>query len=494
MRRPNILLVFTDQQRHDTIHALGNPLIRTPSLDRLCAEGTAFTSCYTPSPVCVSARCSLVTGQPPHRTGCDDNMPQPQELPSFMQSLTAAGYQCHGLGKMHFTPQRDYLWGFESRLISEEGAGDQDVFVESLRAAGYDHVCDPHGVRSEMYYVPQPSQLPARLHHSTWVADRSIDFLNQRDRDRPFFLWSSFIKPHPPFESPTPWNKLYRAAEMPAPKRPPGYRDLWTWQNRHQNRYKWRDQGIDDNLIRCQRAAYYGCISFIDFNLGRILAHLESIGELDHTLILFTSDHGEHLGDYDCFGKRSYLDSCARIPLLARWPGELAAGARCETPATLLDIAPTVCAAAGAPPLADDLPGRDLRDLATGRDGRDIVYGQHQHDGLATYAAITRGWKYFYSVPDRKEFLFDRGEDPEELHNLAYNPLRRKQCAALRQRLIAYLREEGYERALAGDHWRDFPQPREFVDRDQELLLQDPGPSVDLSGLPEGYRRHNRMG
>ncbi len=492
MRRPNILFVFTDQQRHDTIGALGNPLIRTPSLDRLAAEGTAFTSCYTPSPVCVSARCSLVTGQPPHRTGCDDNMPMAQHLPSFMESLAATGYQSHGIGKMHFTPRQDYLWGFESRVISEEGAGEQDEFVRHLRAAGYDHVFDPHGVRSEMYYVPQPSQLPASLHHTTFVADRSLEFLSARDRSRPFFLWASFIKPHPPFENPTPWNKLYRAAEMPLPKRPDGYRALWTWQNRHQNRYKWRDHGIDDNLLRCLRAAYYGCISFIDHQLGRILDYLAQSGELDDTLVLFSSDHGEHLGDYDCFGKRSFLDTAARVPLLARWPGQLPAGTRCDEVTSLLDIAPTVCAAAGCPPPADGLPGLDLRRIAAGEGGREVVYGQHQHQGLATYAAVTGEYKFFYSVPDRREFLFDRRRDPGELHNLAYNPMGRAAAAAMRERLIAYLRAEGVDQAIDGDGWRDYPPPPEWRDADEGLLFQDPPASVDLSGLPEGYRKPNR--
>lgn len=492
MPQPNILFLFTDQQRHDTIGALGNPLIRTPTLDRLCAEGTAFTSCYTPSPVCVSARNCLVTGQPAHRTGCDDNMPMDMARTSFMQALADAGYQGHGIGKMHFTPHRDALWGFESRHISEEGAGDRDVFVQHLRDNGYDHVCDPHGIRSEMYYVPQPSQLPARLHHTAWVADRSIEWLQGRDTSRPFLLWSSFIKPHPPFENPTPWNKMYRAAEMPLPKRPAGYRGLWTWQNYHQNRYKWRDHGIDDNLIRCMRAAYYGCISFIDYHAGRILDYLEQTGELDNTLVVYSSDHGEHLGDYDCFGKRSYLDTAGRVPLLVRQPGEIAAGARCETPVSLLDIAPTFCDAAGARPVADHLYGRDLRRIATGDTDRDMVFGQHQHDGMATYAAVTREYKYFYSVPDRKEFLFDRVQDPHELHNVAYNPLYKAATKAMRERLIATFREDGYEQPLDGDGWKEFPQPQPFRDEDEQLLHQDPGPSVDLSGLPEGYRKRNR--
>ncbi|MBI2300496.1 MAG: sulfatase-like hydrolase/transferase [Armatimonadetes bacterium] len=489
MPRPNILLLFTDQQRHDTIHALGNPLLRTPTFDRLAREGTAFTSAYTPSPVCVSARCSLVTGQPPHRTGCDDNMPMPTGMPSFMDCLSAAGYQCHGIGKMHFTPQSTRLWGFASRVFSEEGFGGGDAFVEHLRAHGYDHVFDPHGVRSEMYYVPQPSQLPERLHHTAWLADRAIEFLHGRDRSRPFCLWASWIKPHPPFENPTPWNKLYRAAEMPLPKRPPDCHELWTWQNRHQNRYKWRDHGIDDNLLRCLRAAYFGCVSLIDRHVGRVLDALEAAGELDNTLVVLTSDHGEHLGDYDCFGKRSFLDTAARIPLLASWPGQLAAGGRCDAPATLLDLAPTFCAAAECAPPAGDLPGVDLRELAAGRSGRDIVYGQHQHDGLATYAATTREWKYIYSVPDRREYLFDRAHDPQETRNRASNPLCRTACRAMRERLVGYFRAEGYERALDGDGWREFDPPRGFADADDELLHQDPAPSVDFAGLPEGYRR-----
>ncbi|HEX2999642.1 MAG TPA: sulfatase-like hydrolase/transferase, partial [Armatimonadota bacterium] len=317
--RPNILLLMTDQQRYDTIAALGNPITRTPVLDRLAEEGTAFLRAYTPSPVCVSARCSLLTGLPPHRTGCTDNTPMPQSMPSLMERLATAGYQTHGVGKMHFVPDSRALWGFEGRDYSEE-CGVADDYRAFLDAAGYEHVRDPQGVRSEMYYIPQPSQLPARLHNTTWVADRSIDFLERRDRSRPFFLWTSFIKPHPPFENPTPWNKLYRCAEMPLPKRPEDSENLLTYWNRFQNRYKYRDQGLDNNLIRSLRAAYYGCISFVDYQVGRILAALEARGEMENTLILFVSDHGELLGDYNCFGKRCMLDSAARVPMLAYWP------------------------------------------------------------------------------------------------------------------------------------------------------------------------------
>ncbi|MCE5216912.1 sulfatase-like hydrolase/transferase, partial [bacterium] len=210
-RKPNILLLFTDQQRWDTIHALGNPYIQTPFLDRLVAEGTSFTSAYTPSPVCVAARCSLVLSQWAHQTGCTANTPMPQDRTSMMELLQGEGYQTHGVGKMHFVPDARKLWGFDSRVFSEEGGmRENDDFCDTLRSNGYEYLLDPNGVRSEWYYVPQPSQLPARLHHSTFVADRSIQFLQGRDRSRPFLLWSSFVKPHPPFESPVPWNRLYK--------------------------------------------------------------------------------------------------------------------------------------------------------------------------------------------------------------------------------------------------------------------------------------------
>jgi arylsulfatase A-like enzyme len=119
-KQSNILLLFTDQQRFDTIAALGNPIIKTPAMDRLVREGTAFTRCYTPSPVCISGRCSMITGQPAHITGCTDNVAQPQNLSSFMEHLRDAGYQTHGTGKMHFSPDPLRMWGYESRDVAEE--------------------------------------------------------------------------------------------------------------------------------------------------------------------------------------------------------------------------------------------------------------------------------------------------------------------------------------------------------------------------------------
>ncbi len=489
-QRPNILLVLTDQQRFDTIAELGNSIIKTPTLDRLVREGTTFTRAYTPSPVCVSARHALVTGRAPHQSGCTDNNDGGGEETSVMEYLRRAGYQTHGVSKMHFAPPRK-MWGFEGRDFSEEGGGDDD-FREFLDAQGYSHVEDPHGVRSEYYYLPQPSQLPAGLHNTTWTTERSLDFLNNRDTDRPFFLWTSYIKPHPPFEAPTPWNRLYRAAEMDAPLRFPGDDGFMTYWNRVQNRYKYRDKGSDEMLMRTLRAAYYACISFIDYQLKRIIENLEASGELDNTLILFTADHGEMLGDYGCVGKRSMLEASARVPLLARLPGRFEAGAKCDVPATLLDILPTCLGAANIEMEAskETVHGRDLATLNNEEDR--VVLSQFSHGAFGLYMAAAREWKYIYSAPDEREWLFDLRRGCYEAHDLARNPMFGDKLRELRAQLLSRLRDDNYDEPLTpdGKNWKQFGR-RELPDyADFGLLFQDaPGGQERIDALGPDYAR-----
>ena len=487
MSRPNVLLFFTDQQRFDTIAALGNGVIRTPNLDRLCAEGTAFTSAYSPSPVCVSARCSLHYGQYPWRTGCYDNgYDMPTDRPSFMDVLTEAGYRTHGIGKCHFTPDGHALRGFQSRETQEECTIRNDDYVAHLHANGFEHVSDPHGARGQMYYTPQLAQMPARLHPTQWIGDRSVAFVEQQaDANEPWMLFSSFIHPHPPFAPPVPWNKLYRVGSMPLPKLPADFESLHTYINRRQNRYKYRDRGLDMNLIRLIRAHYYACISFIDFQIGRVLETLERSGQLDNTLILFTSDHGEHLGDYGCFGKRSMHDTCARVPLLARLPRRFEGGAVCDTPTSLVDLAPTILAATGIDG-AMESDGADLADMASGTCIRDAVFSQYQREGQAIYTAVTREWKYAYSAPDNREFLFDRVTDPDETQSCTGVPSCKDILQNMRQRMIERLRSGDETVALDGDNWKVYPQLDIDPDPDAGLLVQDaPGADYRLPGYTD---------
>jgi arylsulfatase A-like enzyme len=477
----NILHLFSDQQRFDTIAALGNPLIKTPNLDRLVREGLAFTRAYSPSPECVPARSCMITGHYPGRTGCYCNaydMPANAEQPSFMERLTQAGYRAHGIGKCHFTPDAYAGRGFSTREHQEEipKRREDDDYARGLVEHGYDWLLEPHGIRGEMYYIPQPSVLPPHEHPTHWIGDRAVDFIQNADSDEPWYLYGSFIHPHPPFAPPVPWHKLYRAPDMPLPRLPEDKDDLTFFINRHQNRYKYRDNGgLDLNLVRCQRAYYYACISFIDQQVGRILNALEEAGQLDHTLILYSADHGEYLGDYGCFGKRGMHDVSARVPLLVRWPDGFQAGQRCESPASLVDLAPTFTQAAGLNVEDGQYDGVSLRDLADGTAGRERVYSQYHCGGDGLYMAVERDWKFIYSAPDQKEYLFDLRADPLETVNLATRQPDHPQLARLRKDCQTWIRGTGQTDEVSGEgQWKAYPVKQMPADLDENLIFQDP--------------------
>lgn len=401
-------------------------------------------------------------------------MPQ-DDRQSFMGALSVAGYRTHGVGKCHFTPDRLALRGFDTRETQEEivPSPEGDDYLTYLHEQGFSHISDPHGIRGEMYYVPQPAQMPASLHPTQWVGDRSIDFIQAHDESRPWLLFSSFIHPHPPFAPPNPWHKLYRAPMMPLPHVPPDGDSLLTWVNRHQNRYKYRDQGIDQNMLRCMKAYYYAAISFIDYQVGRILAALEETGQLDNTMIIYSSDHGELLGDYNAFGKRSMHDASARIPLIVRYPQRFAAGAICARPANLVDVAPTILSATGTSIDTHVLDGVDLAALAASESDREYVFAQHAKAEEATYMIVGEAWKYFYSAGDDREFLFDRVTDPLESRNKAGVPFCHKAKATLKSALIRHLQEGREIEGIEGGEWRTYPKREIPVNPDSGLLIQD---------------------
>lgn len=480
--RPNILLIFTDMQRADTIHALGNATIRTPNLDRLVREGTAFSSCYSPSPVCIPARCCMHYGLYPQKTGVFDNHDMPPDNGRSLPGLLGqAGYVTAAVGKCHFTPDKAALRGFGSRRMQEEGCSDPatDDYCRWLQENG-GNFDEPHGTRGEMYYIPQISLHDAEHHPSRWVGDRSIDFINAGSgKDRPWMLFSSFIHPHPPFAPPKPWHKLYRAPLMPLPLVPPDSEALYTWVNRHQNRYKYRDRGIDNHLLRNMKAYYYATISFVDFQVGRMLAALEAGGELDNTMVIFTSDHGEYLGDFNCFGKRGMHDASSRVPLVVRYPQRFAAGEVCARPVSLVDLMPAVTAAAGCHTAGVEMDGVDLSSVASGESSREYVFSQFAHAGRAIYMAVGNDWKYVYSAGDDREFLFDRRTDPQDTRNLAGLGLVEKEKAAIKKVLLQYLLSVGAKEAFVETEncldWRPYPLCDESYlhNPDAGLIIQD---------------------
>lgn len=487
--QPNILFLFTDQQRFDTIAALGNPFIKTPALDRLVREGTAFTRCYTPSPVCVPARASLHSGRYPWRTRVYDNAdPWPVDGPDIPTVLGAAGYRTHAIGKSHFVPDEYGLQGFQSREAAEEipASPERDAYVQFLRENDCGHLADIHGLRGDFYYLPQPGQLPEALHPTAWTGARARAFVEEAaEGAEPWYLYCGFIHPHPPWVVPPRWSKLYRSHKMPDAFRPRDEESLLCHVNRVQNRYKWRDQGHDRNLLRAQRAFYHAAISFIDFQIGQLLEVLDRRGLTDRTLIVFSSDHGEYLGDYGCYGKRGMHDFSSRVPMLVRLPGRFAAGERCGTPSSLVDLLPTFAAAAGTEVESD---GTDLAELPNLSDR--VVFSQFQTGPEALYLAANRDAKYVFSAADSREFLFQKSEDGREAVNLWEAPDFRDAGLSLKQALVDELTpfEEG--RGLSDGRWTDYPRASLPRDPDAGLLFQDQ-PSDDLR-LP-GYQPDNAL-
>jgi choline-sulfatase len=482
MGKPNILLLFTDMQRFDTIHALGNPIIKTPNLDRLVREGTAFTCAYSPSPVCVPARCCMHYGQYPTRTGLTDNGIMPEHNHRSMADLlNDNGYVTQAIGKCHFTPDVHELRGFQKRLTQEEGISDPatDDYCKWLSSQNLDYD-EPHGTRGEMYYVPQVSLHDENTHPSSYIGSKSVEFIHeQKNQGKPWMLFSSFIHPHPPMAPPKPWHKLYRSPDMELPPIPDNCAALLTWINRHQNRYKYRDQGIDKNLLKQIIAYYYASISFVDFQVGRILSALEEDGILDNTMIIFSSDHGEYLGSFNCYGKRSMHDPSARIPLTIRYPERFEASKICAEPATLVDILPTVAASIGADVKDWVLDGVDLKQVIDGTVKRKYVYSQFSGKETGIYMILSKKWKYFYSAGDDREFLFDRKNDPGETTNQADNPKLNEMKEKLRHELLIFLQTDKSSDAVDtvdGElAWRKYPKYdfSYLEDPKAALLFQD---------------------
>ena len=320
MKQKHILVLFTDQQRYDTIGALGNDRIQTPNLDALVRDSVAFEHCTTPSPVCVPARLSMLSGQYPARTGCNNNNAENNyDGEGFYARLTESGYQSCCVGKMHHLPDPYGPLGFEKRWTQEELSEPEDDYTKFIQE-NYPWIIDYNGMRSEMYYVPQISQLPAKDHPTQWIGDKSVDFINNCDPDRPMLLVSSFIHPHPPYCPPSPWQKLYRE-DPPAPLDVPK-EDLDQFWDMIGDRCGCERLMMSRQDILRSKNFYYACVSFVDYQIGRIIQALKDKGMYEDTLILFSSDHGDMMGDYNAIGKRAMVDSSAHIPFIIHYPGQ----------------------------------------------------------------------------------------------------------------------------------------------------------------------------
>jgi choline-sulfatase len=457
---------MADQQRFDTIAALGNNHIYTPSLDRLVARGASFSNAYSTCPVCMPARYTLMSGCEPPSTGVWQNMLYPdmhsvieqrcgRYLPQVLRDL---GYRTFGIGKFHTFPW-DAPLGFETQLHGEEMYDDaaqraRDAYVSFIAREHpeYAWVEALMGERTEMYYMPQMSPLPADLTTEAWAADRAAELV-QTEEGRPWFGFVSFVGPHPPFAPPQPFNRIYDPDRMPNPVRGDRAVDHRDQQIPLMNRLIWAD-GINDSHARVLKARYYGEITYIDWCLGRLLDIVESSPGAENTLICFFSDHGEHLGDHAAWQKESYFEASARVPFLVSWPRRIAPGERSEL-ICLTDLFGLATAAAGRAELRQ---GMSLLDVLDRREaGRETLFGYYGVPGQHDFKLMVRQgqWKLIYFSNGGQSQLFDLWADPLEINDLSDSE--KEIGASLAAVGAAQLGCMGCPEALEGDRLRVLP-------------------------------------
>lgn len=452
MKRPNILLIVTDQQRHDTIHAHGNPYIRTPNLDWLSEGGINFSRCYTDAPICAPARATILTGRHyrnmPEGTGMFHQPSCTDPSITMPALLTKAGYQTKAVGKLHYHPERAN-YGWEHAEILE----DYYRYMARHPERGVPHA---HGL-GQNQMEPGISSVDEANSLTRWIVERGINFLETRDSTRPFCLYVGISKPHPPLDPCLAYWLLYANRKVPPPVYGDWSKDIekiatgWfgpTWSLNGADRFS-------PELIEDIRRAYYALITQIDYNLGLLFARLRELGELDNTLILFTSDHGEMLGDHHMGAKTTFLEGSAHIPMIVRPPrtetgqrfGEYG-GVECDSICCLADIMPTLLGAAGVDiPSKVQADGIDLADLTTGKAKRESLIGQVSE----FYMLVEGPYKYLYCANGGAELLFNLEEDPQETRNLATVKKFALLAKELRTKLVAQLYKEKHKGIKGGD-------------------------------------------
>ena len=436
MDKPNIILIITDQQRYDTINALGFPYMDTPNLDRLAREGVSFDNCHITAPSCAPARASLFTGYYPHVTGILANGDRWQR--SWVEDLASAGYHCVNIGKMHSNPFETPL-GFHERYVVEnkdrylEGRYYFDEWDKALAAQGL--------VKQQREQYRQRADyrermgafswdLPPRLQSDNFVGGLAQWWLRSHPQTQPLFLQIGFPGPHPPYD-PTPDAAIeYIDRELPLPSvtqaeldaQPPPFQRL-----RQHNTEIDHDSIVHlEKPTRLQlqrlRAYYAANVSMIDQQVGQIMDALDEQGYLENSIVIFTSDHGDCLGDHGHIQKWTMYDIITRVPALFWAPGRFQTGARIGDLCQWMDIGPTVLELAGIQPPPNMqaqslLPA--LKDEAWS--GRELVFAEHPPDGVyeGPYMTMARceRYKLVHFAGQTYGQLFDLQADPWEVDN-----------------------------------------------------------------------------
>jgi arylsulfatase len=416
--RPNILWICTDQQRWDTIHALGNPYIRTPNIDRLVETGVAFTHAHCQSTICTPSRASFMTGMYPGTVhGCfNGNEQWEHAAPLITKILADTGYDCGLAGKLHLAaaqgriePRPDdgyrvFDWSHHPSDNWPEG----HAYINWLEEQGHTY----KALKEQYGYIP------ADLHQTTWCTDRTIDFIRET-RTGPWLFSLNCYDPHPPFDPPQEYVDRFNPNDLPGPL----FResDLNVQQQLESVQFNTRARRYDADEAKLHQAQYWAQIELIDENVGRILQALEDTGQRENTLIIFTSDHGEMAGDHGLRKKGCrFFEGLVRVPLIFSWPGMVKENLHSSALVELLDIVPTLLDCAGLK-TPETMQGKSLLPLLTGSVAPDFHKEYVRCEFyFKSYATMIRNKQYKLVNYHGLQYgeLFDMQDDPGEFRNL----------------------------------------------------------------------------
>lgn len=460
---PNVLLVCTDHWPANLLGSAGHPAVLTPTLDQLAANGARFSSAYADCPVCVASRRSLMSGMHPSRHGSYRNA-WVRDLPekTLAQCFRDAGYQAYAVGKMHIKNMRGRL-GFDDILCEEEGraattehgADDYELFLGDQGYAGQRFAS---GACNNEYFW-RPWHLPEHLHPTNWAADQMCRVIQRRDRTRPAFWYLSFSHPHPPLQPLSAYMDVYRTVEPP----PVAHGD---WANEPCVAVRrMREPLVSAQQIADTRRAFYALCTHIDHQLRRVIGTIREAGLANDTIIVFTSDHGDMLGDHGIWGKTRMYDGSAGVPMIisgVKGDVRVGEGRTFSHPVATSDIMPTLLDLAGLP-VPEHVSGRSM----FSPEPRKEVYSVF---GMDSRMVRDEAWKLVYLPEGNVCQLFDMRTDRVELHNRAADPACAEVLTHLRSRLLALLSDEeraawapeGQLRGVAEGSFEGYPTQRGF--------------------------------
>jgi len=446
-RRPNILWYCSDQQRFDTLGAWGNPHIHTPRLDRFAGEAVSLTRTYCQSPICTPSRASFLTGMYPSAVAVDGNgiprFPACYAERLITRQLADAGYDCGNVGKLHLAtaagrqeprvadgyryfqyshdPKGPRVYGHDyAEWLRTQGADADTLLAETVTRATYLEGASRRQFGGLFEPTAERDNIPPHLHQTHWCSEKSIEFLRKnRDPDRPWLLTVNPFDPHAPFDPPWEYYRRYRPESLPGAHFQPGDLAL---------QHRLAEAGVDfqsralppeEFAHRKLQAAYYAMIELIDTEFGRLLDDLDAQGQREDTIVIFTSDHGEMLGDHGLTLKGCrFYEGLVRVPLLIRWPGRFREGLVSDALVELLDLAPTLYEAAGLG-IPYWVQGRSLGPVLAGdaRRHRDAV--RCEFYGAIDYPDQTHATMY---CDGRWKLVTYHGKEIDELYDLQADP------------------------------------------------------------------------